>query len=454
LKDDLKRKQLESENHLRVSHKNSEGLFPKPDKTPQLQRTEPKGKEGLVMMARKRDLKELSELKAMFFVLLYKDNFLITNDLPSTFPSVVFDVLQEYEDVFPKKVPLGLPPKRGIEHQIDLVLSAPLPNRAPYCTNPEETKEIQRQVQELINKGYVKESLSPYVVPVLLVPKKYGSWRMCVYCRAINNITIRYRHSIPRLDDMLDELSGATVFTKIDLRSGYHQIRMREGYELKTAFKTKFGLYEWLVMPFGLTNVPSTFMRSMNHVLRAFIGKFIVVYFDDILIYNKSLDEHIEHIKCVLVVLRKECLHANLAKCTFCTDKVVFLGFVVSAHGMEVDEEKIKAVREWKPPQNVSQVRSFLGLAGFYRRFVKDFSTIAAPVNELTKKEVPFHWGEAQEKTFEELKMKLTTAPLLPLPDLESRTTLFQGGEDDVTIPTTTTLPNIPTGPITRSRAK
>jgi len=170
-------------------------------------------------------------------------------------------------------------------------------------------------------------------------------------------------------------------------------------------------------MPFGLTNAPSTFMRLMNHIPMPFIGKFVVVYFDDILIYSKSVDEDLEHIKCVLAVLRKECLYANLKKYTFCTDKVVFLGFVVSAHGVEVDEEKIKVVREWKPPQNVSQVRSFLGLAGFYRRFVKDFSSIAAPINELTKKDVPFQWGEAQEKAFEELKTKLTTAPLLALPD-------------------------------------
>lgn len=170
-------------------------------------------------------------------------------------------------------------------------------------------------------------------------------------------------------------------------------------------------------MPFGSTNAPSTFMRLMNRVLRTFIGKFVVVYFDNILIYSKTFEELVEHIRCVLAVLREEKLYANKEKCTFCTDKVVFLGFVVSGQGVEVDEEKVTAIREWMPLQNVSQVRSFLGLAGFYRRFVKDFSTIAAPMNELTKK-VPFKWGLAQEKAFQELKDKLTTAPLLLYPTL------------------------------------
>ncbi|KAK1641612.1 hypothetical protein QYE76_059417, partial [Lolium multiflorum] len=325
--------------------------------------------------------------------------------------------LKEFIDVFPQDVPPGLPPIRGIEHQIDLIPGASLPNRAPYRTNPEETKEIQRQIQVLQDKGYIRESLSPCAVPIILVPKKDGSSRLCTDCRSINNITIRYRHPIPRLDDMLDELSGSIMFSKVDLRSGYHQIRMQLGDEWKTAFKTKFGLYEWLVMPFGLTNAPSTFMRLMNEVLRAFIGRFVVVYFDDILIYSKSLEDHLDHLRAVFNALRDARLYGNLEKCTFCTNRVAFLGYVVTAQGIEVDPAKIEAIKSWPQPKTVTQVRSFLGLAGFYRRFVKDFGSIAAPLNELTKKDVPFVWGDAQQDAFMILKDKLTHAPLLQLPD-------------------------------------
>jgi hypothetical protein len=374
-------------------------------------------KKQVSFYAKASDVKNAFYANQPIFVLLYKEACFNTNELDESLPSVVISLLQEYEDVFPNDVPSGLPPIRGIEHQIDFVPGATIPNRPAYRSNPEETKELQRQVEELLAKGHVRESMSPCAVPVLLVPKKDGTWRMCVDCRAINNITVKYRHPIPRLDDMLDELHGSCIFTKIDLKSGYHQIRMKEGDEWKTAFKTKYGLYEWLVMPFGLTNAPSTFMRLMNHALRAFLGRFVVVYFDDILVYSKSLDEHIDHLHCVLTVLRKEKLYANLKKCSFCLDKVVFLGFVVGAKGITVDEEKVKAIKEWPTPKSITEVRSFHGLASFYRRFVKDFSTLAAPLTEIVKKSVGFKWGSEQDRAFIEIKERLCGAPLLALPD-------------------------------------
>lgn len=367
--------------------------------------------------AKSSEVKRVIVEKKRVMVLVFKEACL--SELTQNLPSFVVSLLQEYEDVFPKEEPSGLPPLRGIEHQIDFLPGATLPNRPAYRANPEETKEIQRQVEDLLSRGRIRESMSPCAVPVIVVPKKTGEWRMCTDCRAINQITVKYRYPIPRLDDMLDELHGAVIFTKIDLKSGYHQIRIREGDEWKTAFKTKSGLYEWLVMPFGLTNAPSTFMRLMNHVLREFIGKFVVVYFDDILIYSKNMEDHMMHLRVVLDTLRNESLHANFKKCTFCMDKVVFLGFVVSAKGIEVDLEKVKAIQEWPTPRTVSEVRSFHGLASFYRRFVRDFSTIAAPLNELVKKEIGFHWGEQQQVAFNMLKERLTSSPILALPNFD-----------------------------------
>ncbi|XP_016733322.1 uncharacterized protein [Gossypium hirsutum] len=232
--------------------------------------------------------------------------------------------IKDFQDVFPDETPKGLPPLRGIEHQIDFIPGATIPNRPAYRSNPEEIMELQRQILELLDKGYIRESLSPCTVPVLLVPKKDGTWRMCVDCRAVNQITINYRHPIPRLDDMLDELCEATIFSKIDLKSGYHQIRMKEGDEWKTTFKTK-------------------------------LGKFCVVYFDDIQIYSKTLQDHIEHLRAILQTLREEKLFGNMEKCVFCTDKLTFLGYIVSSQGVEVDPEKIKAIQDWPRPTSISQ---------------------------------------------------------------------------------------------------
>ncbi|KAL0551642.1 hypothetical protein IC582_010731 [Cucumis melo] len=325
-------------------------------------------------------------------------------------------VVRDYPDVFPEELP-GLPPHREVEFAIELEPGTVLISRAPYRMAPAELKELKVQLQELLDKGFIRPSVSPWGAPVLFVKKKDGSMRLCIDYRELNKVTVKNRYPLPRIDDLFDQLLGATVFSKIDLRSGYHQLRIKDEDVPKTAFRSRYGHYEFIVMSFGLTNAPAVFMDLMNRVFREFLDTFVIVFIDDILIYSKTEAEHEEHLRMVLQTLRDNKLYAKFSKCEFWLKQVSFLGHVVSKAGVSVDPAKIEAVTGWTRPSTVSEVRSFLGLAGYYRRFVENFSRIATPLTQLTRKGVPFVWSKACEDSFQTLKQKLVTAPVLTVPD-------------------------------------
>ncbi|XP_052726175.1 uncharacterized protein LOC128194658 [Vigna angularis] len=288
-------------------------------------------------------------------------------------------VVSEFPDVFSDEVP-GLPPVREVEFTIDLVTTAAPISVQPYRMAPAELAELKKQIEELMDKKFIRPSVSPWGAPVLL-------------------------------------LHGASVFSKIDLRSGYHQIRVKEEDIQKTTFRSRYGHYEYVVVPFGVTNAPAVFMDYMNRIFRPYLDKFMVVFIDDILIYSKSCEEHEEHLRLVLGVLRNKELYAKLSKCEFWMKEVQFLGHVVSAGGISVDPAKVRAVLDWESPRSVTEVRSFVGLAGYYRRFIEGFSKIVAPLTQLTRKDHPFAWTDRCESSFQELKRKLTSAPVLVIPD-------------------------------------
>ena len=327
-------------------------------------------------------------------------------------------LLAEFRDVFPEDLPSGLPPKREVDHRIELEPGNVPPTKAPYRMSPLELNELKKQLAELSSKGFIHPSKSPFGAPVLFVKKKDGSARMCVDYRALNKITIKNKYPLPRIDELLDRLNGAKFFSRIDLRSGYHQVRIAEGDVPKTAFRTRYGHFEFTVLAFGLTNAPATFMQLMHDVFRPYLDDFVIVFLDDILVYSRTENEHVEHVKTVLKTLRERKLYAKASKCDFFKNSVDFLGYVVTADGITMDSGKVKAINDWPSPlKNITDVRSFLGLAGYYRRFVKGFSKLASPLTELLKKDNTFEWTDQAQRSFEELKNAITTAPILTSPD-------------------------------------
>lgn len=318
-----------------------------------------------------------------------------------------------------------MPPDREIEFVIDLVPgTAPIYKR-PYRMDAQQLVELKEHIQELLDKGYIRPSSSPWGAPVIFVPKKDGTQRLCVDYRALNEVTIKNKYPLPRIDDLFDQLRGACVFSKIDLRSGYHQLKIRASDIPKTAFVSRYGLYEYTVMSFGLTNAPAYFMYLMNKVFMDYLDKFVVVFIDDILIFSKTEEEHEEHLRLVLQKLRENQLYAKLSKCEFWLKEVSFLGHVISQGGVSVDPGKVKDVLTWETPQCVGDIRSFLGLAGYYRRFIQGFSKISRPLTKLLEKGTAFRWSPECEASFEELKKKLTTAPVLIMPDVQKEFAVY-----------------------------
>jgi hypothetical protein len=262
--------------------------------------------------------------------------------------------------------------------------------------------------------------VSPWGAPVLFVKKKDGTLRLCIDYSQLNKVTIKNKYPLPRINDLFDQLGGATIFSKIDLRSGYHQVRIKCEDIHKTAFRTQYGHYEFMVVPFGLTNAPATFMCLMNNVLSKFLDKFVLVFIDDILIYSKSREEHEEHLRLVLQVLREHQLYAKFSKCDFFQKQIHYLGHVLSKEGVAVDLDKIRSIMEWPTPKDVSDIRSFMGLVGYYRRFIKYFSKIGCPITALQKKGTKFLWTQQCEERFQTLKHLLTHAPVLKIVDPEA----------------------------------
>lgn len=330
-------------------------------------------------------------------------------------PQPVQSILQQFQQVF--EDPRGLPPSRECDHTIPLVDGAQPFSVKSYRYPPQLKDEIEQQIADMLKQGVIQKSHSPFASPVLLVRKKDNTWRFCVDYRYLNAITIKSKYPVPVFDQLMDELSHSSWFSKLDLKAGYHQILLQNGEEYKTAFQTHMGHYEFRVMAFGLTGAPNTFLEAMNETLKPVLRRCALVFFDDILIYSKSFEEHLLHLSEVLHLLLQDHWKVKLTKCDFAKQQISYLGHVISVEGVSTDPEKVRVVEQWPTPTNAKELRSFLGLAGFYRKFVKHFGIISRPLFNLLKKNTIFVWTLDHQQAFNSLKIALVTAPVLALPD-------------------------------------
>lgn len=334
-------------------------------------------------------------------------------------PPQIQSLLNQYAVLF--EDPTGLPPSRDCDHAIPLVLGAQPFTVRPYRYPPLLKDEIETQVADMLKQGVIQKSHSPFASPVLLVKKKDNTWRFCVDYRYLNALTVKSKYPVPVFDQLMDELAQSQWFSKLDLKAGYHQILLKQGEEYKTAFQTHMGHYEFRVMAFGLTGAPNTFLAAMNATLQPVLRKCALVFFDDILVYNKSFQDHLSHLSTVLQLLLRDNWKVKLSKCDFAKQSISYLGHVVSAQGVATDPAKIQDIEQWRTPSNTKELRSFLGLAGFYRKFVRHFGIISRPLFNLLKKHTLFVWTQEHQKAFDLLKTALVTAPVLALPDFSKQ---------------------------------
>ncbi|GBG89158.1 hypothetical protein CBR_g48865 [Chara braunii] len=329
-------------------------------------------------------------------------------------PLEIERVVAKFPDLFEE--PTGVV-EREVVHAIEIIPGSKTQKGRIYRMAPAELDELRQQFKELTEKGWIRPSTSPYGTSVLFVPKKGGTLRMCIDYRGLNAVTVKNAEPLPRIDDLLDRVQGCKYYSKIDLKSGYHQIAIRPEDQHKTTFQTRYGLYEFAVMPFGLCNASGTFQHAMNRIFHDHLNKFVVVYLDDILIFSKSAEEHAQHVEIVLSLLRQHKYKVNLEKCEFGLTKILYLGHEVSAEGIRPEDAKVASIRDWRRPQTFTEVRSFLGMCDNYRNFVKNYSKVASPSTDLTRLDTPWDWSDECEGAFKRLKHALMNHEVLMVPD-------------------------------------
>src|ERR1700730_11011106 len=343
----------------------------------------------------------------------------IPTDVDKQAMTQLVKLIDKHMDVFPAELPSG-ETTHSTEHEIVFKPDAKPVKQRPYPLPPKYQSFVKETIDMLLKKGFIIRSTSPSQVPITIAPKDDGKeFRFCIDYRAINAQTVSDATPPPNTQMLFDQLQGATIFAKIDLRTAYWQVQVKPSDRWKTAFTCRYGHFEWTVMPFGLKNAPATFVRLMDDVFHDYLDTFMIVYLDDIVIYSKTLDEHLQQLELVFKRLRQHKLYAKLEKCKFMQREIKFLGHIISADGIRVNPAKVEAIADWPTPRTVKDVRSFLGISGYYRRFINNYSKVAAPLTELLKDEQRFQWGKEQQAAFDQLKHATTTAPILILPDMQ-----------------------------------